>query len=116
MLPWVFLLNFNRLAAAMSLRYSVGAHMATETSKRLFTVHDYHRMVDAGILREGDRVELIRGEVLAMSPIGPPHSAAVLRANNSLLKVVGERALVGVQGSIRLDEYNEPQPDLYLLR
>jgi len=73
-------------------------------------------MVDAGILREGDRVELIRGEVIAMSPIGIRHNAAVLRATNTLLKIVGDRALVGVQGSIRLDEYDEPQPDVYLLR
>ena len=91
--------------------------MAIEISKRLFTVHDYHRMVDAGILREGgDRVELIRGEVIAMSPIGPRHSAVVLRATRSLVRIVGDRAIVGVQGSVRLDEYDEPQPDLYLLR
>ncbi len=58
-------------------------------------------MAEAGILSEDDRVELIRGEVLAMSPIGPRHNAAVLRANQSL---------------VRLDEYDEPQPDVYLLR
>ena len=90
--------------------------MAREISKRLFTVHEYHRMVDAGILREGDRVELIRGEVITMSPISPRHNAAILRANHSLMRIVGDRALAGVQGSIRLDEYDEPQPDLYLLR
>jgi Uma2 family endonuclease len=90
--------------------------MATEISRRLFTVHDYHRMVDAGILSEDDRVELIHGEILAMSPIGPRHNAAILRANQSLVRIVGGRALVGVQGSVRLDEYDEPQPDLYLLR
>jgi Uma2 family endonuclease len=90
--------------------------MATEVSRKLFTVDDYHRMVDAGILSEDDRVELIRGEILQMSPIGPRHSAAVLRANQSLVRIVGDRAIVGVQGSVRLDMYDEPQPDLYLLR
>ncbi len=90
--------------------------MATEISRRLFTVHDYHRMVDAGILSEDDRVELIHGEILAMSPIGPRHNAAILRANQSLVRIVGDRAIAGVQGSVRLDEYDEPQPDLYLLR
>ena len=90
--------------------------MAIEISKRLFTVYDYHRMVDAGILHEDDRVELIHGEIVAMSPIGPRHSAAVLRATQTLVKLVGGRAIVGVQGSVRLDEYDEPQPDLYLLR
>jgi Uma2 family endonuclease len=43
--------------------------MDTEISRRLFTVHDYYRMVGAGILGEKDRVELIRGEILEMSPI-----------------------------------------------
>ena len=90
--------------------------MAVQIPRRLFTVHDYHRMVDAGILSEDDRVELIRGEVVAMSPIGPRHSAAVLRANQTLVRLVGDRAIVGVQGSVRLDEYDEPQPDIYLLR
>ena len=90
--------------------------MATEISRRLFTVHDYHRMVDAGILFEGGRVELIRGEVIEMSPIGPRHSAAVLRGTGALVRIAGDRAIVGVQGSVRLDEYDEPQPDLYLLR
>ena len=90
--------------------------MAIEISRRLFTVDDYHRMVDAGILSEDDRVELIHGEILAMSPIGPRHNAAILRATQSLVRIGGDRAIVGVQGSIRLDEYDEPQPDLYLLR
>jgi Uma2 family endonuclease len=90
--------------------------MATEISKKLFTVHDYYRMVAAGILREKDRVELIRGEVVAMSPIGPAHNGAVLRASNALFSIVANRAIVSVQGAIRLDEYDEPQPDIVLLR
>src|SRR6185369_798112 len=87
-----------------------------EVTRRRFNVHEYHRMVDAGILCEDDRVELIRGEILIMSPIGPRHNAAILRANHKLSRIVGDEAIVGVQGSIRLDEYDEPQPDLYLLR
>jgi Uma2 family endonuclease len=98
------------------LRYSEREVMDTEISKRLFTVHEYHRMVDAGILCEDDRVELIHGEILEMGPIGPRHSAAVLRATQELVKIAAGTAIVGVQGSIRLDEYDEPQPDIYLLR
>jgi Uma2 family endonuclease len=90
--------------------------MDTEVTRRLFTVDDYYRMVDAGILGKKDRVELIRGEILEMSPIGPPHDGSVLRANNNLFAIVGKRAIVGIQGSIRLSEYDEPQPDIYLLR
>ena len=65
-------------------------------------------MVDAGILREDDRVELIRGEILHMTPIGPRHSAAVLRASNKLLRLVGDRAIVGVQGPIRCNAMRKP--------
>jgi Uma2 family endonuclease len=90
--------------------------MAIETQRRRFTVFDYHRMVGAGILCEDDRVELIRGDILEMSPIGPRHNAAILRATQQLVRLVGDQAIVGVQGSVRLDEYDEPQPDLYLLR
>ena len=90
--------------------------MRTEATKKLFTADEYHQMSAAGIFPEDDRVELIHGEILAMSPIGPRHSAAVLRANQALVRLVGDRAIVGVQGSVRLDEYDEPQPDLYLLR
>jgi Uma2 family endonuclease len=98
------------------LRYAGGDFMPTEISKRLFTVDDYYKMADAGILRKGDRVELIRGEILSMSPIGPAHGAAVLRATNKLLRIVGDRAILGSQGPVRLDLYNEPEPDIYLLR
>ena len=90
--------------------------MAIDIAKQLFTVYDYHKMVDAGILREGARVELIRGEVIRMSPINPPDNGTIHRANHALGRIVGDQAIVGVQGSIRLDEYDEPQPDLYLLR
>jgi Uma2 family endonuclease len=90
--------------------------MATEIAKKLFTVYDYYKMADAGILREGDRVELIRGEVIQMSPINPPHNGTIHRANQYLVRVLGDRAIVGVQGAVRLDDYDEPQPDIYLLR
>jgi Uma2 family endonuclease len=90
--------------------------MSAELLTRRFTVQDYHRMVDAGILREDDRVELIRGQVVTMSPIGPPHAALVDRALRTMDRAVGDRAIVRVQGSVQLDEYSQPQPDIALLR
>lgn len=90
--------------------------MAAQISKKLFNVRDYYKMADAGILRHGDRVELIRGEIIEMSPINPRHNGTIHRANQALGRIVGSRAIVGVQGAVRLDDFDEPQPDLYILR
>lgn len=90
--------------------------MADTTLRKRFTVDDYHRMGEAGILYEGERVELIDGEVVAMSPIGPRHSACVGRATRALVLTALDSAIVLPQGSVRLSQYHEPQPDLVLLR
>jgi Uma2 family endonuclease len=90
--------------------------MAVQLLKRLFTVEEYHRMAEAGILSEDDRVELIEGEIVRMSPIGSRHAACVGRLTQQLVVQVGGRAIVRVQNPIRLGEHSEPQPDLALLR
>jgi Uma2 family endonuclease len=90
--------------------------MAVAVSRRRFTVNDYHRMGEAGILSSRDRVELIDGEIVTMMAIGPRHGASVDRANRALTTTVGTSAIVRVQGSVRLDLFNEPEPDIVLLR
>lgn len=90
--------------------------MAVAVTRRRFTADEYQEMGRAGILREADRVELIDGEVLAMSPIGAPHNGAVNRLNRLFSARAGDAAIVQVQGAVRLDPYSEPQPDLVLLR
>lgn len=90
--------------------------MAAEVTRRRFTADEYQAMGRAGILREDDRVELIDGEVLAMSPIGPPHIGAVNRLTRLFSRCAGDEAVVQVQGTVRLDMHSEPQPDLVLLR
>jgi hypothetical protein len=89
--------------------------MAGAALRRRFTVDDYYRMAEAGILSERDRVELIDGEVVAMSPIGARHAACVSRANQALVLAAGGSAIVQPQGPVRLNRFNEPQPDLMLL-
>ena len=79
-------------------------------------VTDYHRMADAGILQKDDRVELIAGEVIEMSPIGTRHAACVDHLNIALTRDAGTTAIVRVQSPIQLDDYSEPQPELALLR
>jgi Uma2 family endonuclease len=73
-------------------------------------------MVDSGILRPGERVELIRGELLQMSAIRPRHQAAVIGANRAYVSAVGDGALVSPQGVVLLDRFSAPEPDIALLR
>lgn len=89
--------------------------MAVEPVRRRFTVDDYYRMAQAGILGEDDRVELIDGEILEMTPIGPPHAYRVKRLGRLFQTRLGDRVVVSVQDPVRLDEHNEPQPDVALL-
>lgn len=89
--------------------------MSVRLLKRRFTVEEYHRMAQAGILSEDDRVELIEGEIVEMVPIGSRHAASVNRLTNLLSELVGKRAIVSVQNPVRLGPYSEPQPDLALL-
>ncbi len=85
-------------------------------SRRRFTVHEYHRMAEAGILHEDDRVELVGGEIVEMTPIGTRHFTCVNQLTRLLVSSVGDGAIVSVQNPIRLDEHGEPQPDLAVIR
>lgn len=89
--------------------------MAVAVTRRRFTADEYQAMGRAGILGEADRVELIDGEILAMTPIGPSHNGILNRLNRLFGQHVGASAMVQVGGAIRLDSYSEPQPDLALL-
>ncbi len=85
-------------------------------TRRRFTVHEYHRMAQAGILHEDDRVELIEGELIEMAAIGTRHFTCVNGLNRLLVRSVGDEAIVSAQNPVRLDEYGEPQPDLAVIR
>jgi len=85
-------------------------------ARKLFTVHEFHRMGEAGILHEDDRVELIEGEIVQMAAIGTRHFTCVNGLTRLLVRAVGDEAIVSVQNPVRLDEHNEPQPDLAVIR
>jgi Uma2 family endonuclease len=87
-----------------------------EPIKRLFTVSEYHSLAEAGILTEDDRVELIEGEIFQMAPIGNRHASCVKRFNHLLSRGLGDRALLGVQDPIMLDDHSEMEPDISVLR
>ena len=90
--------------------------MADTLIKRRFTADEYHRMAQVGILCEDDRVELIDGEIVVMTAIGNRHVACVSHATRALVRAAGDEAIVQPQGSVRMDLYYEPEPDLVLLR
>jgi len=73
-------------------------------------------MAQAGILAEDDRVELIDGDLIDMTPIGSRHAGAVSRLTRLFGAAVGADAIVSVQNPVQLDRYSQPQPDLALLR
>jgi Uma2 family endonuclease len=92
--------------------------MAVEVAptRRRFTLVEYYRMAEVGILGEDDRVELIEGEIVQMSPIGSRHVAFVMSLGRLLTLRLADRAFVSVQSPLVLADDTEPQPDLAVLR
>jgi Uma2 family endonuclease len=80
-----------------------------------FTVDEYHRLGEAGILGEDDRVELLDGDLINMAPIGGEHRTLVDSLNLLLASRAQENQYrIGIQNPISLDPHSEPQPDVVL--
>jgi Uma2 family endonuclease len=87
-----------------------------ELARRLWSVDEYQRMVDAGILTKRDRVELVHGEIVHMTPIGHRHAAAVAAVLAPFIRRLEDRAVVWSQGSLPLPPRSMPEPDVLVLR
>lgn len=85
-------------------------------ARRRFTVSEYHRMEEVGILTEDDRVELIRGEIVEMPRQGFRHRAFIDNLTRLLITRLANRAVVSIQMPIVLSEDTEPEPDIQVLR
>jgi Uma2 family endonuclease len=90
--------------------------MRIEAEKKLFTVDDYYRMAETGIIGPEERVELIQGEIVKMSPIGDRHAACVIRANRLFTGLLQGKATIGSHTPAQLTDYSEPEPDLVILK
>lgn len=90
--------------------------MALDLRRRLFTVDEYHRMGEVGVFEPDERVELLDGEILEMTPIGAPHAGCVKRLARLLIEGLGRQAVVGIQDPVSLDDRSEPVPDLSVAR
>jgi Uma2 family endonuclease len=84
--------------------------------RRRFTVDEYHRMGEAGVFGPEDRVELLDGEVIEMSPIGSEHAGCVNALEDLFRHRLRHKVIVSVQNPFLLSSYSEPLPDLCLLR
>jgi Uma2 family endonuclease len=83
---------------------------------RRFTVQEFERMGAAGIIDEDERVELLDGQIVQMTPIGVRHAARVTTLTRLFYATVGDRAVVSVQNPLLLSDLSLPQPDLVLLK
>lgn len=81
-----------------------------------FTVDAYHRLAELGVLDEDDRVELLDGQIVPMTPVGAAHAACVIRLTDALSRRSGRDVGVSVQNPVVLAERWEPQPDIAVVR
>lgn len=73
-------------------------------------------MIDAGVFKEDDRLELMGGDIVEMSPIVSKHAACVSRLGNNIMMQLGKSAIVSIQSPIIMDDFHEPQPDVAVLK
>ena len=89
--------------------------MTLRRSRRRFTVTEFHAIIEAGVFGEDDRLELIDGEIVEMSPIDIPHATCVRKLTN-LLTRLSKTILIDVQNPLRLSERSEVYPDVTVLK
>jgi len=90
--------------------------MSAELQKWHFNVEQYYRLAEVGVLQPDDRVELIEGEIIRMSPIGSPHASSVAKLIHVFSKMESLDLMLWVQNPVRLDDFSEPVPDVALLK
>ncbi len=87
-----------------------------EPQMYLWTIADYHQMIEAGILGDGDRVELLEGKIVCMSPQRPFHASSVQRSSRLFFKLLGDLAEIRVQLPVTLGNKSEPEPDIAVVK
>lgn len=90
--------------------------MTFSVKPRLLTIDEYHKMAEAGILTQEDRVELIEGKILEMSAIGSLHAAYVNKITALLIRLLPEAYIVNIQNPIIVGPQSEPEPDIAVLQ
>lgn len=89
-----------------------------ETTIELYrwTVEEYHRLAEAGILDEDSPVELLNGQIIRMSPAGDQHAACIDRLDELFRDILGKTVNIRIQSPVSLDALSEPEPDIAILK
>jgi Uma2 family endonuclease len=87
-----------------------------ESVRKLFTADDVVKMAEAGLFGDEERIELIDGEILEMTPVGDRHMMCVERATAFMTEAFGRKAIVSIQNALRLNIHNMPQPDVVVYK
>jgi Uma2 family endonuclease len=86
------------------------------TQVRSFTIDEYHRALETGIVRDGERVELISGQIFNMAAKGTRHTVSTTELMSELFALLGRRAKIRCQDPITLPNHSEPEPDIVIAR
>ena len=90
--------------------------MALQLTRRKFTISEFEHMLRKGVFEENERIELISGEIVDMSPIELAHMVCVSQLQLLLHEIVGRSAHIWVQNALRMQDNSRPQPDVMLLK
>jgi len=90
--------------------------MTLQLQRHKITVKEYHKMAEVGILKPTDRVELIGGEIITMSPINNPHIGIINILNRMFIQQLGDQATISIQNPLQIDKENEPEPDIVVAK
>ncbi len=99
-----------------SLQETLLVSNSSLNARYLLTINQYHQMIEHGILTENDKIELIKGELITMSPVGIKHAFVVRRLTALLSQKFGDRSIIDIQNPILLDDNSEPEPDVVVLK
>ncbi|MBX3170305.1 MAG: Uma2 family endonuclease [Candidatus Eremiobacteraeota bacterium] len=89
--------------------------MTVKVQHRRFTVKEYAKMGDAGIFAPGERVELLEGKIIAVSPQNPRHARRISRLTTLFVGLFGQTHEIRVQLPLTLSKFSEPEPDFALV-
>ncbi|MGI8469896.1 MAG: Uma2 family endonuclease [Pyrinomonadaceae bacterium] len=85
-------------------------------TRKKFCTDEIRKMMKVGILPEESGWELVDGEIIHRMTIGSKHASVVNRLNQTLVVLLGKSVIVAVQNPVHVDEFNEPEPDIALLK